>query len=454
MHVSVEQLAGALGEWRGAGLPLARALASAVREAVLDGRLRVGAALPAERRIATRLGISRGTVVSALNMLREDGWVQTRHGSASTVRLPSHAAERIAPLPAGGTGPGIDLRKAAPAAPQLTYLAAAARALAGAAPVLAQDGSCGAGWPALRAAIAERYTAQALPTRPEQILVTSGTRASMGLLATYLAPHAVALENPTYSRAISLLGMGRARVAGIRVATDGWDTGQLRTAFAAVRGGMAYLVPDFHNPTGALMDTRTRRTVAELAAEHQVTVVADETLRDVNLTAGPIRHPRIRDAILIGSLSKAIWGGVRVGWIRAPRATLITELQHHTSYEALSAPPMEQLIATELLEDLDALLRRRCAGLRAQRDHLAALLADDPRWEFTLPDGGLVLWLRLTGTTAHTVVTHARRAGLELTAGQTFAADGTLTRHLRIPFTSPPDVLDRIATTLDQACPH
>lgn len=222
-------------------------------------------------------------------------------------------------------------------------------------------------------------------------------------------------------------------------------------AFTAARGSLAYLVPDFHNPTGALMPPHTRRTVSRLVAEHQVTLVVDETMRDLDLRDRPDPVPRVRGALLIGSTSKSIWGGLRIGWIRAS-ASLIRELQDHPLAGPLSASPMQQLVAAELLGDLEPVLGRRRQELRQQRDHLSNLIADDGRWHFALPSGGLALWLRLTTALADTVVERARRNGVALASGPQFAADATLVHHLRVPYTPPLHVLDEIAAVLDDAC--
>ncbi|MFC9504379.1 PLP-dependent aminotransferase family protein [Streptomyces sp. NPDC057002] len=452
MRIGDEQLVRALGPWRTPDAPLSAALAQAVREAVLDGRVRTGSELPAERRLATALGVSRGTVTAALDRLRDSGWVRTRHGSASTVRLPPAAAERIAPISATGeTGSVTDLRRAVPAAPQEAYLAATRRAVERAAPLLAEHGEPGPGLPELRALIAARYSREGLPTRPEQILVTSGARAALTLLTAHFKPRVAAVEIPTFFDALRVLRGPGTRLVGSRVTTDGWDLDQLKAAFTAARGHLAYLVPDFHNPTGALMPQHIRRTVADLAARSQVTIVADETMRDLDLRDRPEPAPRIRGAVLIGSTSKAIWAGLRIGWIRAT-TPLISSLQSHPLAGPLSAPPMQQLIAAELLGDLEPVLHRRRGELRRQRDHLGKLLADDNRWHFTVPPGGLALWLHLTATPADTIVERVGKSGVELAPGPRFAADATLTHHLRVPYTPPLDVLNRVATVLDTAC--
>ncbi|AEW98038.1 GntR family regulatory protein [Streptantibioticus cattleyicolor NRRL 8057 = DSM 46488] len=446
------QVVGALGEWRRPGAPLAAALADAVRAAVLDGRLRPGSALPAERRLAVALGVSRGTLTAALAALREDGWVRTRHGSASVLRLPPVAAGRIAPLTATGEAGTIDLRRAVPAAPQAAYQAAMARAAQRSGPLLALDGEPGPGLPELRELLAARYTAEGLPTLPGQILVTSGARAALTLLCARLRPRVAAVEVPTYVDALTTLRTGGTRPVGCRVTGSGWDPEQLHDAFRAAAGHIAYLTPDFHNPTGALMSPGTRRTVAELAARHQVTVIADETLRDLDLRDEPVPLPRIARALLIGSTSKTVWGGLRIGWLRAP-AAMVDDLARHPLHGPLAPSPMQQLTAVELLADDDGLLARRRNTLRRQRDHLAALLDGDDRWRFALPAGGLTLWLRLTRERADAVTARAAAEGLHLSPGPVFAADATLAHYLRVPYTPPPETLDRVAAVLGAAVP-
>ncbi|ANZ21788.1 GntR family transcriptional regulator [Streptomyces noursei ATCC 11455] len=224
---------------------------------------------------------------------------------------------------------------------------------------------------------------------------------------------------------------------------------RLGDALRRARGGIAYLVPDFQNPTGALMAARTRHAVAELAARHEVVLVVDETMRDLDLRHDHSPEPRMRQAILIGSASKTVWGGLRVGWIRGS-AQFIGELSSNPLCGSLSAAPMQQMVAVELLSDLDTVVARRRTELRGQRDYLSGLLTGDDRWRFAVPPGGLSLWMRLVNARADMVVERARAHRLDLVPGPHFAADATLTRYLRVPFTPPPSVLDRVAAVLKE----
>src|SRR5690348_18449204 len=117
-------------EWRALAPALGDALATGIRDAVLDGRIRATEQLPAERRMAEQCGVSRGTVAAALARLREEGWLTTRHGSGSTVRIPASLRLRFAPLSVDRAGALLDLRRAVPAAPLDAYTAAIGRPLA------------------------------------------------------------------------------------------------------------------------------------------------------------------------------------------------------------------------------------------------------------------------------------------------------------------------------------
>ncbi|WP_440064511.1 MocR-like transcription factor YczR [Streptosporangium sp. OZ121] len=436
--------------WRQPGRPLASSLAAALREAVLDGRVRVGDRLPSERRLAAELGVSRGTVVAALSRLREEGWLVTGHGSGSRVRLPRNLGERYAPLSVDGRDSLLDLRRAVPAAPREIVTGAVTRALARSAGLLLESGEPGAGLPELRELIARRHTAEGTATRPEQILVTSGARAALAMLVTHLGPRRTVVESPAFFDTLATLRRFGVRTVPARVTAEGWDGDQLATAFRESAGGAALLTPDFQNPTGALMAPRVRREVAELAARHGVTVIVDETLRDLDLRDRPVPEPRIGRAVTIGSMSKTVWGGLRVGWIRGS-AALIRELLLDPVSGLYVPPPMEQLVACEIFPLMDGLLAQRRSELRRQRDHLASRLGENDAWSFSLPPGGLALWLRLDGVSGETLAGRAATAGLSLLPGSAFSPDGTLTGWLRVPYTAPVETLDRVVEHLEPA---
>jgi DNA-binding transcriptional MocR family regulator len=436
--------------WRALAPSLSQALAAGIRNAVLDGRIRASDRLPPERQLAGQFGVSRGTVVAALAALRAEGWLSTRHGSGSTVRIPASLRVRYAPLSVDHDGALLDLRRAVPAAPHDAYTEAANRALARSSRLLLGDGEPGPGLPELAEGLAARLTSQGLPTQAGQLLITAGARAATTLLAGHLRPRAAVVESPTFYGIPAILRRPGRRLIPVTVTPGGWDTGQLTHAFGRARDGVAILVPDFHNPTGALMGQRERGHLADLAASSGITVIANETMRDLDLREPPEPVPRIPAAITIGSLSKSIWAGLRIGWIRAP-TVLIRELLLDPLFAVCAAPPMEQLIACELLPQLDGLVRQRVSELRRQRDYLAGELRRDTSWTFTPPPGGLWLWLRLTGMSGDELAARAAASGLALLPGSRFSLDGGLSNWLRVPFTAPRATLGRAVALLREA---
>ena len=132
--------------------------------------------------------------------------------------------------------------------------------------------------------------------------------------------------------------------------------------------------------------------------------------------------------IAIGSMSKAFWAGLRIGWIRAS-PTLVQRLALARATVDLSSPVVEQLVATELLADPDAVLVPQRAALRARRDALAAALRlAAARLALRAPAGGLSLWIELDAPRSSALAAVAGQHGVRLAAGPRFGVDGAFER--------------------------
>jgi DNA-binding transcriptional MocR family regulator len=437
-------------DWRQLAPALSEALARGIRNAVLDGQLRPAERLPAERRLAAQLGLSRGTVVAAYARLRAEGWLTTRRGSGSAIRVPATLRVRYAPLSIDQPGALLDLRRAAPAAPHDTYVASVHSALARSSGLLLEDGEPGPGLPRLRELIAARFTEERLATSPQQILITAGARAAMSLLVAHLRPRAAVVENPTFFGILSIVRQSASRISAIAVSPQGWNPRHINDAFSGLNGGIAMLVPDFHNPTAAVMSWETRKEIAEQARSAKVTIIANEVMRDLDLRDPPAPVRRIPGAIIVGSMSKTVWAGLRVGWLRGP-ASLIRELQLNPLCAACVPPPLEQLIACDLLPQLAHLTAQRAGELRHQRDYLVNALRQEGSWDFSVPQGGLWLWTRHARVSGDALAARAPDHGLALLSGSRFSLDGTLGNWLRFPFTAPVPTLRRALNLLHPA---
>jgi DNA-binding transcriptional MocR family regulator len=155
--------------------------------------------------------------------------------------------------------------------------------------------------------------------------------------------------------------------------------------------------------------------------------------------------------VTLGSMSKAFWGGLRVGWIRAPQP-VIRRLARVRAARDLATPVLDQLVAVQLLAVRDQVLRERRALLVERRDVLVeALRRDLPSWRFTVPRGGLCLWVEIDGPHAEALADIAESAGVRIVPGPRFGVEGLLLRGLRLPYTQPPAVLDDAVRRLAQS---
>ena len=454
--LNAETLTKLLGAWSLRG-PAYRDLAQALRQTVLDGRVPLEVRLPGERDLAAALGVSRTTVTSAYTALRDEGFVVTKPGARGVTALPSGAATPNVPLPiAPSAGGMLDLAYATLPAPEEVARAytAALRALPA---YLPTHGYAPLGLPALREMIAERYTRRGLLTDAEQIIVTFGAQHAFSLLVRVLSAPGdrVLVDLPTYPHALDTLRQAGCRLVPVPLTEEGWDVSGLRVTMRQTAPRFAYLIPDFHNPTGRCMSAPQREAVARAAYEGRVTVVIDETLVDLALDVPVPRpfaafEPRAQ-VVTLGSMSKSFWGGLRVGWLRSPRA-LASRIGAQRATVDLGAPVLEQLAALTLLEGAEPVLAARRGALRRQRDVLLEQLnVRLPGWRYAVPEGGLSLWATLPEPVSAVLAATSGRFGVRVAAGARFGTEGLFERQVRVPFTLPEGDLTEAVARLARA---
>jgi DNA-binding transcriptional MocR family regulator len=448
-RVSARGLASAIGGWR-TREPAYEALADSIRLLCLDNRLAPRTALPAERELASALHLSRSTVAAAYRSLRETGHISSVRGSGS-VTLP--LLRRDPGRAAGGEG-AIDLQQASP--PAWPGLAGVMSEVAGrAASLVARVGYDVLGSVELREAIAAQYTARGVPTHPGEVLVTTGAQSAIHLVGSVLLGRGdrVVVETPTYPHAVDALRRAGARLVGVPVTTgEGWDLDRAEQAFARTLPIMAYLMPDFQNPTGRSMTGLEREVLLHAAERAGTVIVLDETTADLDIDRGPVAagfaSADASAVVRIGSMGKTVWGGLRVGWIRAEGALIRRFMAARPAHD-LGTPEFEQAVAAELLGDFPRIVRQRSELLRSGRDALAtAVRTRLPAWKVPDARGGVALWIEMDAPLSSALVMAVRQSGVLLSAGPRFSVDGGHDRHLRIPFTSPPDDIVRAVDLL------
>lgn len=468
-----DALARVLGDWMSAPAgALYRQLATALARAVSDGELVAGDRLPSERDLARSLHLSRATVVAAYDELRGRGLVESRQGSGSRVAAPADrepaavtrrlqrglSSEAVRRLDAAPDGL-ISMRYALePGDPRIATAAAAV--VDDDLPTLLDElGYSPRGLPALREALARMYGDSGLPTTPDRVIVTTGTQQAMTLVSQLLVERGstVAVESPSWPGCFDTFSALGARIVGVATDAHGIRPDALRAVLATEEVAALFVMPTFHNPTGTLMTAARRREVAQVAADAGVPVVED------NAYSTPVGHadalpppvaafaPAHGRVLSTGSLSKALWAGLRIGWVRASTGD-IERLGYLKANADMGTPLLDQAIARRLLDDLPALTSDRTAVARERLAHVTGLLRSElPDWEWQEPAGGTALWIRLPALDASVFAKVALRHGVEVTPGRETDPTGAWDDHLRLPFTFDPATMEEAVRRLAAA---
>lgn len=446
-----------MGRWATGRGALPVLLAARLRRLINEGDLPPGEPLPPDRALASALAVGRSTVVAAYDLLRDEGHVVRRQGSGTQVagQKPARAAPTTsAPIflhllePPDGV---IPLACAAPASPPPELADAYASIMPALSGITSDIGYYPVGHPVLRRAIADRYAQRGVTTSPGQILVTAGGQQALSLLArALLAPgDQVAVEAPTYPGALEAFHEQAALPRPLPVGLDG-----LARAARDHRIALAYVIATFQNPTGSVLPALARRVLVKAAVALGVPLIDDEVLSDLAFPGErvpPALAAYADSVISIGSLSKSVWGGLRIGWVRAPEP-LIARLGRLAAVHHLGQNVPGQLAAAELLPRLESLTARLAPGRQASHDHLRAQLARYlPDWDAPPVPGGQTLWVRLPHGDGTSFAQAALRHGVAVLPGSSLDASRQGHEYLRLHFIAPPDDLTEAVRRLARA---
>ncbi len=451
---------------RGPGAPpLYRQIYTHVRAAILAGTLASDTRLPPERTLAAALGVNRTTVMHAFGELAADGLVVARPGRGTRVRsslpgdtLDGHETIRSLPrdhiwllgLPAlsqsqlgldaavlrhitdrdrhssvisfaGGTpGPELipidDIREALDRA--LTKVGAAGL-----------DYAAVEGMEELRCAISSRLATQGLDVSPDEVMIVSGATQGIALLAQALLEpgDTVVVEAPTYVGALQTFAMARARIIGLPVDDQGLRVDALETVLARERVRFIFVQPNQQNPTGTTLSPARRERLLWLSRRHGVPIVEDNAYGELwHVQPGP-RSLKSADhgslVMTIGTFSKTLAPGLRIGWITAP-VPIIGRFALIKQFADLSSGALSQLAIADMLTQGvydEHLIRVRRAYLERREAMVTALTSIPTLTVSSWSRGGFYLWCHLaSGYAARLVAAAAFRGGVPVLAGDHF----------------------------------
>jgi GntR family transcriptional regulator/MocR family aminotransferase len=474
------------------GQPAFLRIARAIADEVRRGRLGPGARLPGSRELARSLGVHRNTALAAYRELAAEGWIATAPARGTYVSgdLPDRAPRPFArSVPSRGAMParaGFDFRALVgetPAAPERHLLSlrgghpdlrlvpadALARAYRRA---LRAQGRAALGYgdpqghPRLREALATMLSAtRGVAASADDVLVTRGSQMAFDLLArTLLVPgDVVVVESFGYRPAWRALELAGATLVSVPVDARGMDVEAVERVARARPVRAVYVTPHHQYPTTAVLAPGRRMALLELARARRIAVLEDDYDHEFHYEGRPVLPMASADragvVVYVGSLSKILAPGLRLGYVVAPRPLVLalTALRGHVDRQGDHV--VEHAVA-ELLEDgeVQRHARRARAAYAERRDALAEALgrAVGDAVSFARPPGGTALWARVDPRIdVERWAARAREGGVDFQTGRAFTFDGRPRPFARFGFASlAPEELRRAVARLRAALRH
>jgi len=446
--------------------PIFQQIAQAIRKDIRRGRLRPGDPLPGSRRLAQDLGVHRNTVLAAYRELEAEGWTTAE---LRTTRVASDLPETPLHQARANQGPGFDLAPARTPGPwaSLRLGPPGTLSLSGGLPdlrlvptdLLARAYRRALKFPALlgygdslgevrlRAALSVLLSeSRGLAVAADQVLITPGSQGALDLVArTLLRPgDRVAVEDPGYEAAWATLRAAGAELVPVPV--DGAGL-QVEALEACLREGplrAIYLTPHHQYPTTVTMSAPRRLRLLKLARQHRIAILEDDYDNEFHFEGRPVLPLAGDDpggvVIYLGTLSKILAPGLRIGFVTGPRA-VVEALAARRAIADGQGNLTLQRAAAELLEE--GLLQRHARKMRrtylARRGALATALARHlgGSVSFELPPGGMSLWLKLDpGLDAEAWASRALKAGVIVDPGRRFDFHGRPLSNLRLGYSA------------------
>lgn len=429
--------------------PLADQVVAAIEARIAAGRLRSGDRLPTTRELAATLGVNRGTVQAAYRRLGQRQLVEGRVGSGTVVReatlpVPAFDVSSVLSRRARGIGDEPGRTPSEPVVADFSRLTPDERFF----PLEEFTRTLASVWSGrrdlwqyapplglleLREEISRRLEGHGVHRAPEEILVTSGAQQGLDLLLrTFTDPgDTVAVESPTYSGALALARFSGLDILTLPMGPDGPDPAPL----LGRRAKLAYLMPERQNPTGITTPDSRRDQILEAALAGGALVVEDG-YEEPESGHRPLAARSRERVVWLGTLSKDLVPGFRIGWLAGPAAVIEGLARVKRTADFQTPLPLQAAVADFLRAGADRRARqkralevetRRLTAARALKAHLPGV----SWWGGEV--GNPLFWLHLPGRVSSRRVADAAAArGVGVAAGADFDPKGEDRPNLRL----------------------
>jgi len=298
----------------------------------------------------------------------------------------------------------------------------------------------------LKRELAVIMSQEGIDADPEHVLVTTGSQQALDLLARILIDSGddIIIEGPTYLGALAAFRPAGPRMTTMHLDTEGLPVADLERVLDEWRGPapkFVYVVPNFHNPAGVTMSAERRERLLAVAEERDLLIIEDNPyglLRFEGKSVPPMASSGSRHVVYLGTLSKIVSPGIRVGWAYGP-PPIIDRLATLKQGADLCSSALNQMFAEEYIrlgyweKNLEVLKRVYLSRRNAMLSALEKNFPEGSRW--TRPEGGLFIWVTLPEfLDTEKMLPLAINQKVAYVPGTAFYADGTGANQMRLNF--------------------
>lgn len=448
-----EKTKGSIRLQREKSLPKYRKIMDSIKGKISSGEWPIGSKIPSQRVLAQAFGVNRSTVIAALEELTADGLIKGKLGMGTVVVNNTWTLLATTPPPDWSEYIKSGLHKPSMATvqeinksefhPNLIQLGKGELS-PDMFPIETMKEVMGRvteklngfgyeeprGYFPLRQAVSEYVARHGIVASPSSVLIVSGALQALQLISVGLLHRGstVFLEQPSYLYSLHVFQSAGMKLTGVQLDRQGMVVQSIYAKRKQENGAILYTNPCFHNPTGILMTDKRRLELLRMCEEERLPIIEDDIYRELWTKEPPPLSLKARDkhghVLYIGSLSKTLTPGLRIGWVVGPEPVIerLADIKMQTDYGAssLSQRVAEEWLASGRYEEhmkqvREQLVLRQKVAIHALEKHMSKLAT----WE--VPAGGFFIWLKIVGKLSMIELFHtAMRHGILLNPGNMY----------------------------------
>ncbi|OPA81011.1 GntR family transcriptional regulator [Paenibacillus selenitireducens] len=455
-------------EWelnKSSSVPLHQQIYDYMKRRIMNGEWPVGTRIPAQRELAAKFQVNRSTVVYALGELSADGLIDSKVGQGTVVANNTWSLLAAASPPdwnryvkSGSYQPNIQMIQQINQAEMNSNMVRLGTGELSPALLptdkmkemfhgsLENKFTLGYSEPKgslyLRERISRYLHTKGIQASPSSILIVSGGLQGLQLISLGLlhSGSMIFVENPTYLNSIHVFQSAGMELFGIPMDHEGLRTESIGRLKRQHHAALLYTIPSFHNPTGGLMSSQRRAELLTVCTQERLPVIEDDVYGDLWFDTPPPSPLKAQDrqglVLYMGSMSKTLGPGLRIGWIVGPEPVIdrLSDIKMQTDYgsSSLSQHAVAEWLSSGLYEEHLARIRTE---LKYRRDYTIAILVQHYHEfaEWNMPQGGFYIWLHiLRPISMRKLFERALKEGILLNPGNIY--DRHDQQHLRLSY--------------------